>query len=243
MCSRNYDQIADRYEELRGGETRAQTIASALVPELFGERILDVGVGTGIVTAAIERRGYTVFGADISQAMLSKAQPRLTGRLACATGERLPLRDRTIDTVLFVWSLHHMADPLAAWREAARVVRVEGRVIAVSARPEPPTDEIGLLFTRLNALDNADPADAPDLPTLAGLRVITAGAVALEFQQSPDEQAQLIEERQYAPLWNLDDDRWRTVVQPVIDGLRALPSPATPRARLLRQPCRVFVSA
>ena len=56
----------------------------------------------------------------------------------------MPLRDHTFDTVLFVWSLHHIADPLAAWREAARVVRAEGRVIAVSARPEPPIDdEIG----------------------------------------------------------------------------------------------------
>ena len=59
----------------------------------------------------------------------------------------------------------------------------------------------------------------------------------------PNEQAQLIEDRQYATLWNLDDARWRAVVQPVIDGLRALPSPETARARVLRQPYRVFVPA
>jgi SAM-dependent methyltransferase len=244
VSSRNYDRMADRYEELRGGETRAERIAAALEPELFGERILDVGVGTGIVAAAIERRGHTVFGVDISKAMLARAQLRLTGRVGCATGERMPLRDRAFDTVLFVWSLHHMAHPLAAWREAARVVRTEGRVIAVSARPEPPTDdEIGLLFTRLNDLDSADPTDSPDLPALAGLREITAGVVVLAFEQSPAEQAQLIEERQYAPLWHLDDARWQAVVQPVIDGLRALPSPETARARVLRQPYRVFVPA
>ena len=74
VSSRNYDRIADRYEDLRGGVARAEQIASALAPELCGERILDVGVGTGIVAAAIERRGYTVFGVDIARAMLAKAQ-------------------------------------------------------------------------------------------------------------------------------------------------------------------------
>ena len=243
MSSRNYDRIADRYEDLRGGQARAEAIASAIKPVVFGERILDVGVGTGIVGATFERLGFTVFGVDISQAMLAKAQPRLTGRVACATGERLPLRDRTIDTALFVWSLHHIADPVAAVREAARVVRAEGRVIAVSARPEPPTDDIGRIFMGLNGLIGPDAADATDLPTLAGLRTVAAGVVPLEFEQSPEVQAQLIEDRQYAPLWDLDDARWADVVQPVIDALRALPNPEVARTRVLRQPYRVFASA
>ena len=243
MSSRNYDRIAARYEDLRGGEPRAESIASALTPEVVGERILDVGVGTGIVAAAFERRGFTVFGVDISEAMLAKAQPRLTGRVARATGERMPLRDRTVDTAVFVWSLHHIADPVAAVCEAARVVRAAGRVIAVSARPEPPTDEIGRLFSGLNELLGPDAADAPDLPTRAGMRTVAAGVVPLEFEMSPNEQVRLIEDRQYAPLWDLDEARWRAVVQPVIDGLRALPTPDLPRARILRQPYRVFVSA
>jgi hypothetical protein len=95
----------------------------------------------------------------------------------------------------------------------------------------------------LNELGGPDAADAADLPTLAGLRTITAGVVPLEFEMSPNEQVQLIEDRQYAPLWELDDARWRDVVQPVIDALRALPKPELPRARVLRQPYRVFVSA
>ena len=44
MSSRNYDRIAARYEDLRGGEARAEAIASAITPDVFGERILDVGV-------------------------------------------------------------------------------------------------------------------------------------------------------------------------------------------------------
>ncbi|MEO8693705.1 MAG: class I SAM-dependent methyltransferase [Acidimicrobiales bacterium] len=243
MASRNYDRIADRYEELRGGESRAEAIALAITPELCGPRVLDVGVGTGIVAAAFERRGYTVFGVDISQAMLARARPRLHGRIICATGERMPLRDHVVDTAIFVWSLHHIAQPVAALRDAARIVRPGGRVIVIAARPEPQPDEIGQIFTRLNELDRPDPATDLDLPTMAGLRTVATGAVALEFEQSPKDQAQLVEDRQYAPLWELDDTRWRAIVQPVIDALRALPDPDSPRTRVLRQPYRVFVSA
>jgi SAM-dependent methyltransferase len=243
VSSQNYDRIAARYEDLRGGETRAEAIASAITPELRGSCVLDVGVGTGIVAAAFERRDYTVFGVDISRAMLAKAQPRLTGRVTCATGERMPLRDHAVDTAIFVWSLHHIADPVAAVRDAARIVRPDGCVIAVSARPEPPTDDIGRIFIGLNELRGDDAAGAPDLPTLAGLRTVAAGVIPLEFEMSPNEQVQLIEERQYAPLWDLDDMRWRDVVQPVIDALRALPEPDSQRTRVLRHPYRVFESA
>jgi hypothetical protein len=116
-------------------------------------------------------------------------------------------------------------------------------LIVIAARPEPQIDEIGAIFTRLNALDKPDPATAPDLPTMAGLRTVANGAIALEFEQSPNEQARLVEDRQYAPLWELDDTRWRSIVQPVIDALRALPDPDSARTRVLRQPYRVFVSA
>ena len=56
-------------------------------------------------------------------------------------------------------------------------------------------------------------------------------------------QAQLVEDRRYSPLWDLGDDGWRSVVQPVIDGLRALPDPDRQRDRVLRQPFYVLTSA
>ena len=129
MSSCNYDRIADRYEEIRGGEARAEAIAAALLPFVHGPTVLDVGVGTGIIATALERHGLSVRGVDISQSMLAKATPRLPGRVACATAERLPVRDRSVDTALFVWSLHLIGDRVAALREAARVSSPDGRVI------------------------------------------------------------------------------------------------------------------
>ena len=244
MTSCNYDRIADDYEELRGGERRAEAIAAALSSLIRGRTVLDVGVGTGIIAAALERRHHPVCGIDISRSMLTKARSRLPGRVGCATAEQLPLRDGSVDTALFIWSLHLIGDRATALREAARVVAAGGRVIVVEARSEPQTDDIGLLFmAMLNVLRPTDQVPIDELVALTDLRIVDQGSIALEFEQSPNEQARLVEGRNYSQLWDLDDDRWRAVVQPVIDGLRALPDPERPRDRVLRQPYHVLTSA
>jgi predicted TPR repeat methyltransferase len=66
----NYDLEVDRYDESRGGETRAAA-ASAAIEQLLpvGVRLLlDVGCGTGVVTARLRRPGRTVVGVDRSAA-------------------------------------------------------------------------------------------------------------------------------------------------------------------------------
>ena len=131
MASCNYDPIADRYEDLRGGQARADSIALGLQPLIHGLGVLDVGIGTAIIGAALERRGYTVRGVDISQSMLAKAKPRLPGRIACATAEQLPVRDESVDTALFVWSLHLIGDRahIRAVAERAGAARRGSRVL------------------------------------------------------------------------------------------------------------------
>lgn len=243
MTSCNYDRIADRYEELRGGTARADAIAATLHTLIQGRRVLDIGVGTGIIGAAVARHGFTVLGVDISTSMLEKAQVRLPGRITCATGEQLPVRDRSVDTALFVWSLHLIGDRIAALRKAARAVSAQGCVIVVSARSGPQPDEIGQWFTQLNVLRPSDDEPLSDVVAQAALQVVGEGSIALEFTQSPNEQAQLVEDRRYSPLWDLDDSRWRAVVEPVIDGLRSLPEPDRGRDRVLRQPYYVLTSA
>jgi SAM-dependent methyltransferase len=240
-ASCNYDRIADRYEELRGGAARADAIAEVLAPLIGHRRALDIGVGTGIIAAALEERGCSVWGVDIAASMLAHARHRLRGRVVCASGERIPARDASFEVALFNWSLHLIGDQIAALREAARVAG--GRcIIVVSARTGPQTDEIGALFTRLFVLRPREDDPLPPLFAAASLQIIDEGTIALAFAQSPNEQAQIIEDRGYSPLWDLDDDRWRAIVQPVIDELRALPDPDRPRDRVLRQPYHVLMS-
>jgi len=74
----------------------------------------------------------------------------------------------------------------------------------------------------------------------AGLALIEVGEVANTFEQSPAELVRRIEDRVFAFLWEIDDDTWARVVRPVIDGLRRLPDPDTPRRRVHRHDLLVF---
>ncbi|GAA2249492.1 methyltransferase [Streptomyces ruber] len=129
----DYDEEAERYDVLRGGEPRAAAAAAALLGLLpHGARsLLDVGCGTGIVTRllAAGRDGLRVTGADLTWGMARRAAARLPGAVVLGDGRRLPFRDARFDAVTSVWLLHLVAGPEDARTvvgECARVLRPGG---------------------------------------------------------------------------------------------------------------------
>jgi SAM-dependent methyltransferase len=243
--SRSYGRIASRYEQARGGEGRARQIHDALRPFLRDVATLcDVGVGTGIVADQLTRDGTAVFGVDVSIEMLRQAAVRLPGRVAVADAARLPFSDHSFDAVLFVWVLHHAGDLVAALREAARVVVPGGRVLAISGYADPVPDDIDALFRSLDETLRPErlthDAEVGAAARGVGLDLEHAGAAVVTVATTPNQLADGVEERLYAPLWELDDERWEAVVVPVIRGLRALPEPDRPRQRGAHHPMWVW---
>lgn len=102
-----------------------------------GERMLDLGCGTGIVSrrfAPALGRGGRIVAVDISAGMLAKARslPAPAGapidwREADAAGLDLP--DAAFDLVVCQQSLQYMPDRGAAAAEAARVLAAGGRAV------------------------------------------------------------------------------------------------------------------
>ncbi|PPQ31564.1 class I SAM-dependent methyltransferase [Rhodopila globiformis] len=99
-------------------------------------RVLELGIGTGLNLGFYGAGVTTVVGIDPSPALLRMAQGRVQGarvpvELLEATGERLPVADHSVDTVVTTWTLCSVADPAQALREARRVLRPGGALLFV----------------------------------------------------------------------------------------------------------------
>jgi ubiquinone/menaquinone biosynthesis C-methylase UbiE len=136
----NVDEMAKSLEA-RGripAHARLRRRFLKFVPIRSGERVLEVGCGTGVVVrdlaGLVGRRGEVV-GVDASRRLLDRARalaretarrPRIAWRLADAGS--LPFAANRFDAALAVTVILHVADPLRVVREMARVTRPGGRV-------------------------------------------------------------------------------------------------------------------
>jgi trans-aconitate methyltransferase len=121
---------AERYE---GKHSYVWQFGAGLVDVLApreGERILDIGCGTGQLTAEIASRGAHVVGLDSSTSMLGQARqnyPSQTFVLADATNFRFP---EPFDAVFSNAVLHWVKNAEAAVESIALALRPGGRLVA-----------------------------------------------------------------------------------------------------------------
>ena len=96
-----------------------------------GWRIADIGCGPGAFAAALCARGAQVTAVDSARAMLDAVAAQELGcDLVEADALALPLDAGSHDAACLVQVLEYVDDPVAALREAARVVRPGGAVLA-----------------------------------------------------------------------------------------------------------------
>jgi ubiquinone/menaquinone biosynthesis C-methylase UbiE len=89
-----------------------------------GQRVLDIGCGTGVFLRLVAERGAVPFGLDASQALLEIAHERVPeADLRVGEMEQLPYDDDTFDLVTGFNSFFFATDLVAALREAGRVAK------------------------------------------------------------------------------------------------------------------------
>ena len=129
---RTFDQQAATYDTAIQG-SHARALYPYLLAELSrtkGDRLLDLGCGTGALTAQVLEQDprRQVAGLDLSEGMLARARASLGDRAALVQGdsEHLPFPDGSFDVVYSCDSFHHYPDPAAVLAEVGRVLAPGG---------------------------------------------------------------------------------------------------------------------
>lgn len=141
-----------RYAALKPGWEHAtarfqRRIAARLTP---GSRVLDLGCGRGGV---VERLGATGQWCGCDPDWCSLEEHRTVGlRRSQTLSEHLPFADAAFDVVIASWVLEHLPQPLATWREIARVLRPGGRFLFLTPNRRHPIPRLSALLARLRAL-------------------------------------------------------------------------------------------
>jgi malonyl-CoA O-methyltransferase len=100
-------------------------------------RILDVGAGTGFITAALagSHPAAQVLALDLSEGMLRVARDRFSGACIAGDAEALPLSDHSIDVVFSNMAIQWCPSVEDVFREFGRVLRPGGRLLFTTLGP------------------------------------------------------------------------------------------------------------
>jgi ubiquinone/menaquinone biosynthesis C-methylase UbiE len=182
----SYYDIVLRLLTLGHGQTvHARLVELAgLVP---GERVLDVGCGTGTLALLARPRvgaSGTVDGIDASPEMVERAARKAQRRgvpvnFRLAAVEALPFPDRSFDVAFSTLMFHHLPRPLrrACVRELARVLRPGGRVLIADF--QPPWRRPGGWLARLHRNGSVATEEIRALLVDTGFRVLESGDVGV----------------------------------------------------------------
>jgi phosphatidylethanolamine/phosphatidyl-N-methylethanolamine N-methyltransferase len=133
-----YGRWAPVYDLVFGAVFDQGRRAAIAAAERIGGRILEVGVGTGISLPDYDRK-CRLFGVDISEGMLRKAEERVrelglsnVEGLAVMDAENLSFPDASFDVIVAQYVITTVPNPEAALNEFARVLKPGGEIILVS---------------------------------------------------------------------------------------------------------------
>ena len=125
LDSKGFDLWADKYDQAVCTSDEENTYPFAGYKEVLerifqaivrkpGAVVLDIGFGTGVLTAKLYENGCNVYGQDFSARMIELASAKMPGAHLYlgdfSRGLVPPLLERRYDFIVATYSLHHLTD-------------------------------------------------------------------------------------------------------------------------------------
>jgi SAM-dependent methyltransferase len=209
----HYDRLADRYDQNWAYSPEfIDWMTGHILDRLtvrVGERVADMGCGTGLYAKSLAERVGTVLCVDPSPKMLAQLPSGAALQPIQASAEdvvagRVALPYTQLDAMLVKEAIHHVRDPAAVLDGLGQLLAPGGRLLVVMlpARIEYPLFAAALeLFERLQP----DPEAIADAMRTAGLSVdLRDESFTLSFEKS--RYLSMVRSRYMSLLSSFDDD-------------------------------------
>ncbi len=143
-----------------------------------GDRVLEIGCGTGQLTAALVARGLRVLAVEPGAHMIERARVRAGGEaveFVCGRFEDVALAGESFSAV-FSASAVHWVDPDVSWAKAASLLKPGGALVLITHCSGADADSIGIERALFQAVEMVAPEIAATLPPPREARQTLEGA-------------------------------------------------------------------
>lgn len=174
-----------------------------------GDRVADLGCGSGAFSEELRTIGYSVVGIDISPKLIAVGRAKYPGlELLEGDVEDLPFATGSLDGVLLSGLVHHFPDPSRCAAEVYRVLRPGGRFVAFDPNRINPfmwlyRDRSSPFYSSVGVTENERPVLARQVASVfraAGFDVGTDYLSGLSYRYVASRRA-----RALLPIYNTID--------------------------------------
>lgn len=119
-----------------------EPVTLEFIGDVRGQRVLDLGCGTGRYCVLLARRGATAVGIDPSSEMLEQAKRKITPgcrfELHKGTIDEMNFPDEHFDLIVSALTFEHLVELEPTFGEAVRVLKTGGRMAVSGVHPYWP---------------------------------------------------------------------------------------------------------